>query len=61
MPLQARAVGKLHVDDQVALVLFGDEALGHDLEAQAGHGQQPAINHQQHDGDTRSRPRTRTP
>ena len=44
---QARAVGKLHVDDQIALVLIGDEALGHDLEAQAGHGQQPAVDHQQ--------------
>ena len=47
--LQARTVGELHVDHQVALVLIGDEALGHDLETQGGGGQQPAVNHQQDD------------
>ena len=43
-PLQARAVGKLDVDDQIALVLLGDEALGDDFESQGGHRQQAGVN-----------------
>ena len=47
-PLQRRRVGQLDVDDQIALVLAGDEAAGQDEEAVDRRGEQGRVE-QQHD------------
>ena len=40
------AVGQLGIEDQIALVLLGNEADGHDSEAEVGQSHQAAINEQ---------------
>ncbi len=47
--IQARTIGQLRIDDQVALVLFRDEPGGCGPEAQKGEEHQSAIDHQPDD------------
>ena len=44
--VERRAVGQLGVDDEIALVLFGDEAHRHDAKAEDRQTDQPAVHHQ---------------
>src|SRR6516165_4702683 len=50
-PIQCRAGRQLNDVDQIALVLFGDEAGGRLVEFEAGNRDQPDIDHE-HDGAT---------
>ena len=47
-PLERRRVGQLDVDDQVALVLLGNESDRHLRQPQVGQAHQPQV-HDQHD------------
>ena len=50
-PLQRRRVGKLHVDQQIALVLRRDEPRRRVGEAPVGEPEQPAVDHQHQHAD----------
>ena len=50
-PLDRRRVGQLHVDQQVALVLRRDEAVGVRREAVVGQVEQPAVDDQHEEAD----------
>ena len=49
--LDRRGVGQLHVQEQVALILLGDEARGCTDELPVGQHQQAAVNEQDHHAD----------
>ena len=50
-PLRRRGIGQLHVDQQIALVLRGNEARRRVDEAELGQGQQAAVDEQHEHAD----------
>ena len=48
----AGAVGKLRIENQIALVLFGNEADGHGLETEVGQPHQAGIDEQRDRADS---------
>ena len=53
--LQRRRVGQLHVDQQIALVLLGNEADGYRREAPVGQVEQAAVDQQHEQADAEER------